>query len=124
MFNRGLLLYGTSLPSTTFVSGLLAGPSVEESSISVDGFQEVTLVATGSDYHFSTSEIIVDIPVRLYLDVQGVSRCSNPLLIPKYDIMNDMLSDEVVIEFTPNETGDLRVTCWMGMITTSIKVVE
>lgn len=125
MVNRGLALYGVNVPRLDDLSNPISIENNEsEIILSEDGFQEITLIATGSSYAFEEKVIKAGIPVRINLDVQGLSRCSNPLVIPKYNITNDMMRDEPVMEFTPAEVGGIRVTCWMGMITTTLDIVE
>lgn len=125
MVNRGLALYGVSMPGLDgFTNAMAVEDNEGEIILSQDGFQEITLIATGNSYAFEEKVIKAGIPVRINLDVQGLSRCSNPLVIPKYNMTNDMMRDEPVMEFTPTEVGGIRVTCWMGMITTTLDVVE
>lgn len=122
MFNRGLSLYGVSLPGVSVLGNNTQQLASNELILSADGYQEVTLVVTGRDYKFEETELRAGIPVRINIDIQGVSRCSNPLIIPKYNITKDLLREDPIIEFTPEEIGSLKITCWMGMITTNIEV--
>ncbi|HRY14147.1 MAG TPA: heavy metal transporter, partial [Syntrophomonadaceae bacterium] len=50
--------------------------------------------------------------------------CNNPVTIPKYDIEKRLVPGDNLIEFTPVEAGNITYTCWMGMISSTIKVVE
>jgi len=122
MFNRGLSLYGLSLPGLPDLEYADSNENSNGPKLSADGFQEVTLVVTGSDYKFEEATIQMGIPTRIMIDVQGISRCSNPIIIPKYNLTKDLLREEAVFEFTPEEIGDLKISCWMGMITTKIEV--
>lgn len=122
MFNRGLSLYGLSLPGLPDLEYADSNENSSGPKLSEDGFQEVTLVVTGSDYKFEEATIQMGIPTRIMIDVQSVSRCSNPIIIPKYNLTKDLIREEPVIEFTPEEIGDLKISCWMGMITTKIEV--
>jgi hypothetical protein len=46
------------------------------------------------------------------------------LFIREYGIEHQFKTGENVIEFTPTETGRFAYSCWMGMIRSSITVVE
>lgn len=54
-------------------------------------------------------------------DIDG---CSNPVTIPKYNIEKQLEVGDNVIEFTPDTTGKIVYTCWMGMIRSYINVVD
>jgi uncharacterized protein len=66
------------------------------------------------------------IPVRWTITVEkgDLNGCNNPVTIPKYDMEKKLVIGENIIEFTPEETGDIPYTCWMGMISSTIKVVD
>jgi plastocyanin domain-containing protein len=46
------------------------------------------------------------------------------MLISEYGIEHSFTLGENVIEFTPDRTGKFQYTCWMGMIRSTITVVE
>ena len=50
--------------------------------------------------------------------------CNNPLTVPEYNITKELIPGENIIQFTPEESGNVIYTCWMGMITAAIKVVD
>jgi len=89
----------------------------------VDGVQVVQMVVK-SDRYILSSPLVAGIPARIELDIQGINRCNSPVLIPKAGVEVDLLRNEPIMEFTPQELGDLKITCWMGMITTNASIVE
>lgn len=89
----------------------------------VDGVQVVRMTVK-SDRYILSSPLVAGIPARIEIDVEGINRCNSPVLIPKAGVEVDLLRDDPVLEFTPEEVGDLKVTCWMGMITTNAKIVD
>lgn len=50
--------------------------------------------------------------------------CNNPLTIPDYNVVRKLVPGGNLIEFTPTDTGDVIYTCWMGMISSVIRVVD
>lgn len=116
MINRGLSLSGISI----------AGVTKSPSNIAVlnDNIQVVTTKMESGSY----TPIVVqkDIPVKwtIIADESDLNGCNNPVTIPKYNIEKTLVPGENIIEFTPQEEGDIAYTCWMGMISSNIKVVE
>lgn len=75
----------------------------------------------------SYTPIIVQkgIPVRWTIKAEksDLNGCNNPVTIPKYNIQKKLVPGDNIIEFTPEEEGNIIYTCWMGMISSNIKVV-
>ena len=46
------------------------------------------------------------------------------MTIPKYNIQKKLEPGDNIIEFTPDEDGNISYTCWMGMIRSNIKDVS
>ncbi len=119
MMNRGLSLSGYSL------DGIMNKSTVISSNVAtiVDGKQIVNMTVGSNQYILDKEMVMAGIPVQLHLNRESITRCNNPLLIPKYNIEVNLLSDNNIIEFTPTETGPIRITCWMGMITTNLNTI-
>jgi sulfite exporter TauE/SafE/copper chaperone CopZ len=125
MMNRGFSLSGISIiPSN--IPLLSSSNSINSSNVAViqNGEQIVTTNLTDGRY----VPIVVQkgIPVKWTIKVgQGeLNGCNNPISIPKYNITKKLVIGDNLIEFTPTETGNVIYTCWMGMISSSIKVVD
>lgn len=67
-----------------------------------------------------------DVPVKWVITVEkgDLNGCNYRMVIPEYDIEKQLEYGENVIEFTPDEAGTFAYSCWMGMIRSSITVVE
>ncbi len=120
MLSRGLTLSGTDLFQFTEKNVAIA------SNIATikDGVQVVSTRLDAGRY----TPIIVQkaIPVRWNIRVEAgaLNGCNNPVTIPIYNIQKKLNIGVNIIEFTPEEEGDIVYTCWMGMISSNIKVVE
>jgi plastocyanin domain-containing protein len=66
------------------------------------------------------------IPVRWTINAKesSLNGCNNPVTIPDYNVVRRLAPGRNVIEFTPMDTGDVIYTCWMGMISSVIRVVD
>lgn len=119
MVNRGLSLSGINL---AFAAPLGSGSS---SVATIQGdVQEVTTTLQSGNY----TPIVVQkgIPVKWNIKVEAgdLNGCNNPVTIPKYNIQKRLVPGDNVIEFMPEEAGNITYTCWMGMISSNIKVVD
>ncbi len=76
----------------------------------------------------SYTPIIVQkgIPVKfnIKVDKSSLSGCNSRIRIDEYEIAKKLEVGDNIVEFTPTETGTFEYTCWMGMISSSITVVE
>lgn len=116
MVNRGLILSGFNVAFAASGSGNVA--KIEGS------IQKVTTKLESDKY----ASIIIQkgIPVKWIIKAEkgSLNRCNNKILIPEYNIENLVLvPGNNVIEFTPGKEGRFTYSCWMGMITGSIRVV-
>ena len=116
MISDGLALSGVSL--TSKVSSSAARAAVQ------DGIQTVR---TEIDYG-SYPPIVVkkEIPVEwtLYVPEGKLNSCNGEILIPAYDVDVVLREGANLIFFYPTETGTIPYSCWMGMIKSSIEVID
>jgi copper ion binding protein len=89
-----------------------------------DGVQVVEAVLETSGY----PSVIVEkgIPVRYNLKAEeaNINGCNGAIVIPKFDIQKKLEPGDNIFEFTPEESGTIPYTCWMGMIYGQILVVD
>ena len=66
------------------------------------------------------------IPVKWIIDAPegSINGCNYKILISEYNIEYTFQTGENVIEFTPEKTGTVTYTCWMGMIRGNIFVTD
>ncbi len=76
----------------------------------------------------SYDKIVVkkDIPVKLIINAkqENLNGCNNEIIINEYNIQKKLNIGENIIEFLPTEVGQFRYSCWMGMIRSTITVIE
>jgi uncharacterized protein len=115
MLSRGLSLSGVSIANPATATGNVA---------QIQGNVQVVSSTIESGRYYP---ILVQkgIPVRWTIKAKAgdLNGCNNPVTIPKYNLKKRMVPGDNIIEFTPKEEGTITYTCWMGMITSYIKVV-
>lgn len=119
MFNRGLNLSGYGIASAAVNTSPASSIAKVE-----NGVQTVTTEMESGSY----TPIVVQkgIPVKwtIKVDQEDLNGCNNPVTIPEYNLQKKLVPGDNLIEFTPEEEGNIVYTCWMGMISSNIKVVS
>ena len=66
------------------------------------------------------------VPVKwtIHVDEKKLTGCNNEIIVPAYNLDIPLAAGENIVEFTPGQTGVVPYTCWMGMIRSSIYVVD
>ncbi|OHD74891.1 MAG: hypothetical protein A2V99_16995 [Spirochaetes bacterium RBG_16_67_19] len=120
MFTRGISLFGIALPALR--PPAYSGTGIAVARLEGDGQEVQTRVESGRYYPLIVQ---AGVPVRWILNVTAddLNGCNNPVTIPQYGIRKQLVPGENLIEFTPTQAGTIGYTCWMGMISSYIKVV-
>lgn len=119
MMSRGLTLSGVN-------AAVGVEKSAEKGNVAIveNGAQFVSIDLKSNSYE----PIVVQkgIPVKFIINAEDkdINGCNNTVIIPKYNIEKELEPGENIIEFTPEETGTIPYSCWMGMIRSNIKVVD
>ncbi|MBU1018952.1 MAG: sulfite exporter TauE/SafE family protein [Patescibacteria group bacterium] len=115
-FNNGLRLMGVSFDFTSSQDAI-------EVVLSEDGFQEIYMTA---NWGYEPNEFVIqkDIPVRWIIEGENVSGCINEIVIPELGLSRKLSKGENIIEFTPDESGDMTFSCWMGMVGGKFTVIQ
>lgn len=98
--------------------------AVEESGISETDIQVIRSTLRGGRYPNIT--VTAGIPVKWIIDVPAgaLNGCNYRMVLNAYGITHTFSVGENVIEFTPDKTGIIPYTCWMGMIRGNIFVTD
>jgi len=121
MFKSGAALSGLKLPSLSGTADTLQVVNVAKIE---DGVQLVKSVITSGSYE----PIVVQkgIPVRwtIVAEEGEINGCNNSIIIPAFNIRHNLAAGNTVVEFTPEKSGNIIFSCWMGMIRSRITVVD
>lgn len=114
MFTGGLTLAGIAGPTAGGGQGALAEGDVQKVRTTLESgrYQPITVTA--------------GMPVEWTIEAPegSINGCNNRIFIPAYGIEHAFQYGENVIRFTPDKAGTYPYSCWMGMITSTITVVE
>lgn len=114
------------------ISGLaLAGIGMEQTPMGADGYAviqgERQYVRSEVDYGAYTPITVqrgVPVEWTIVADADRLNGCNNEIVVPAYGLTVALQPGENVVEFTPGESGAVTYSCWMGMIRSSIYVVD
>jgi len=92
----------------------------------VDGKQVVKMDASASGYTPNYLKVKAGIPVRWEITDTGTSGCTNAVISKRlFDGSINLTPGQVSVkEFTPPKPGKYRFSCWMGMVSGIIEVVN
>jgi len=92
----------------------------------VDGKQILKMDAYSYGYEPDYFKVRIGIPVRWEITDKGTSGCTNAVISQGlFDGEISLTPGEVSIkEFTPEKSGKYKFSCWMGMISGVIEVVD
>lgn len=117
MTENGLVLSGVSLVSN----------SRNESVIMAEYLGDTQYVKTEVDYgSYEAFSVRKGIPVEWTIVVpEGkLNGCNGEIVVPAFDLSIKLHEGENTVSFTPNDVGTVPYSCWMGMIKSSINVVD
>ncbi|MFZ2193468.1 MAG: sulfite exporter TauE/SafE family protein [Candidatus Moraniibacteriota bacterium] len=78
--------------------------------------QVARMSITSRGFEPSIIKIKKNVPVKWIIDGAGVTGCTNKIIIPSLNISKGISKGENVITFTPEKTGEIPFSCWMGMV--------
>ncbi|MDR1800800.1 MAG: sulfite exporter TauE/SafE family protein [Lachnospiraceae bacterium] len=126
MLSQGVSLAGFRLPS--FLNYATSANAASSENAKEATVEEGVQVVESDLQKRAYPTIIVQkgIPVKWILNAEAsnITGCNSSFYIPQYNISQTIKAGENVITFEPTETGTFQYSCWMGMITGYIKVVE
>jgi plastocyanin domain-containing protein len=89
-----------------------------------NGVQIVNSTLSGGRYPAITVQQGIPVKWTITAPPGSINGCNNRMIIREYKIEHRFQPGENVIEFIPEKSGKFSYSCWMGMIRSSIAVVE
>jgi sulfite exporter TauE/SafE/copper chaperone CopZ len=122
MVNSGVALSGIGSPAA---APPVTAETPAPASVASGAVQEVQSSLTRYG-RYQPITVKAGIPVRwtIHADPGTISGCNNAMVIPAFNMRQRLNVGDNVIEFTPTKPGVYPYSCWMGMIRSSITVVE
>jgi len=117
MLNRGLVVLGSDYSFDAIVATVTGASAGSAAVVAIDGdYQIVNMEVTRYGWTPDTFMLKKGVPVKWNIDVKELTGCNNEIIVRDYDIDVKLKKGMNVVEFTPDETGTVRWSCWMGMI--------
>ncbi len=120
MLNRGFSLSGISFAGAFSAKAAAAG----NVAVVQDGVQTVTTQLQPNSYAPITVQKGVRVKWTIHADESAINGCNGTVTIPQYGVSKTLSPGDNEIDFTPQQTGTVTYTCSMGMITSTISVVD
>ena len=117
MLSTGMGLSGIVLP------GFATSQSAVVATVK-DGIQTVTVNVTPGSYEPVTVKVGIPVKLIFHAEKGSINGCNGTINIPKYNIEQELQEGDKEVDFTPTATGTISYSCWMGMIRSTINVVD
>ena len=121
MLSRGLVLSGVTIP--VFSTQKAQTEDVYQVKMK-DNIQYITSQLQPGSYPVITVQRGLPVVWSIKADKNNINGCNRTVVIPKYNIEMTFKPGDNIIKFTPDESGNIRHSCWMGMIKGQIRVVD
>jgi len=84
-----------------------------------------TIVTEVGPNSYPAFTVQAGIPLRWILRVRPgtLNGCNNAIVVPDWKLGKRLAVGDNLVEFTPGAAGQVRFSCWMGMIRSRITVV-
>ena len=124
MVSQGLALADISPVRGKNVASVETDTATVADEAKEDDIQEVRSTLESGSYPEIT--VKAGTPVKWVIDASAdkINGCNYKFFSNSLGFEHTLTEGENVIEFTPEETGDISYTCWMGMIQGTIHVVD
>lgn len=129
LYNLNAQFNRLGLPSLSdfgYVKTGVKNVNVEDLSAIVGGKQVIKMEASSRGYKPNSFKVRVGVPVRWEITDTGTSGCTNAVISPALFIGQiDLVPGQTSVkEFTPEKPGRYKFSCWMGMVSGVIEVVD
>jgi len=125
MFTRGIAFTGFSMNLFAAQSSSGNASSDNQSTAVVNNnVQEIKSTLESGQYPAITVQAGIPVKWTITADANNLNGCNNQIIIPQYNVKQKLVVGDNVITFTPTKSGTFGYSCWMGMIRSSITVVD
>lgn len=118
MLAQGLALTGVSLVPTA------ASAQPDDIALVAGNVQTVHSELDYGRYPAITVQAGVPVEWTLTVPQEKLNGCNNEIVIPAYNLRVRLSAGDNLISFTPESVGTIVYSCWMGMIRSTITVVD
>lgn len=126
VFVMGLNMLSQGLALSGFLLAPVTASSSDQSGVAriSDGVQTVHTELDYGGYLAITVQAGIPVQWTITAPQEKLNGCNNEIVIPAYGMRVKLSAGENLISFTPESAGTVVYSCWMGMIRSTITVVE
>jgi sulfite exporter TauE/SafE/copper chaperone CopZ len=122
MLNRGLAMTGSGYDFTALLQRAEVPRTASVSEIKTSE-QVIRMEVLASGYQPNRFVLKRGVPVKWIIEGKELTGCNRVILVPKLNLEIELKPGTQVVEFTPEETGTIPWSCWMGMLHGTFEVV-
>lgn len=97
---------------------------VEQTATIKGNVQEITTNLNAFGYPALIVQKGIPVKWTIIADEQNLNSCNNEIVIPELNISKKLELGENTFEFTIEDSGIVPYSCWMGMLNSTIAVVD
>ena len=86
--------------------------------------QEVFVQVSRSGYQNIVLAVNIPAKITFVATDSTLTGCNEAIMMPAFNIQTGLAPGETTVTFTPTEIGDFDYSCWMGMLFSTVHVVE
>ena len=86
--------------------------------------QKISATLNPNIYPFIIVQKGIPVELTISADESSITGCNQTVVFPSYNVKKTLTPGDNVIKFTPEESGLIPYTCWMGMKDDRILVVD
>ncbi|GAB6067456.1 hypothetical protein JCM13664_07740 [Methylothermus subterraneus] len=124
MLNRGLAMTGSGYDFHTLFQRNEALPAQTAAPQATEDVQIIRMEAVASGYRPNRFVLKRGVPVKWIIEGKELTGCNRVILVPKLNLEIELKPGAQVVEFTPQETGSIPWSCWMGMLHGTFEIVD
>jgi plastocyanin domain-containing protein len=115
---KGVFVSLTLCVGLTLISvSALAQASAAPFQANDDNVQSVKITITDNGFEPGSFQLKLGVPARVTFLRQAEESCAKEVVIPAFHIKHALpFNEAVVVEFTPDKTGEFGFACGMGML--------
>jgi hypothetical protein len=115
MANNGMNLLGIGVSDLPSEDAAVAG-NATEIALDSEGYQIIRMNVTRYGWEPNSFVLKKGVPVRWEINGQEINGCNNEIVVRELGLRIPVTKGVQTVEFTPDEEGVIRWSCWMGMI--------
>jgi uncharacterized protein len=113
-FNSGLALKGAN--ANIFQKPLDNKLDNKTENTKNNSEQIIEMHVTNSGFEPSVFKLKKGVPVKWVIKGDQLSGCTSKIIVPSLNISKPLTSGDNIINFTPESSGTIPFSCWMGMV--------